>query len=255
MFWYPEQTWNDLSRTIPDDQRTLRMSNKLQQIQLLLERCSPEQRRAIFERLRKEFPIHPVEARLNTKAEFILEAIARDQKGLTFRMMRGVIAEAAFETEVVQKLVGWKDETPSGDLPFDYKLSDESGAVRIQVKLQRSSAFIPMFANQAYRRFPSDMFVVETWKTRRGQKGVTNEQTRHYRFGEFDILAVSLQPSTKRWSDYMYTVERWLIPDDHDPSKILKFQPVSMLPNNDWTDSFEQCVEWFRSGLEKQIGY
>lgn len=69
------------------------MSNPIEHILQLLQNCTTEQRRAVFEHLRKEFHIHPLEERLNTEAEVILEAIARDDTGLTFRMMRGVIAE------------------------------------------------------------------------------------------------------------------------------------------------------------------
>jgi hypothetical protein len=56
------------------------------------------------------------------------------------------------------------------------------------------------------------------------------------------------------WSDFMYTVDRWLIPDDNDPSSMTHFQPLPSHPNEDWTDSFEICVEWFRAGIQKTIG-
>lgn len=71
----------------------------IEQIKHLIARCSPAQRREIFRQLREEFPIHPLEMQLNTEAEIILEAIQRSG-GLTLRMMRGVIAEAAFEVDV-----------------------------------------------------------------------------------------------------------------------------------------------------------
>ena len=60
----------------------------------LLEQCSSEERREIFKHLRKEFPIHPLEADLNTQAKVILEAMARSSD-LTMRGIRGIIAEAA----------------------------------------------------------------------------------------------------------------------------------------------------------------
>ncbi len=55
----------------------------------LLEQCSPEERREIFNYLRREFPIHPLEADLNTQAEIILEAMARSSD-LTMRGIRGL---------------------------------------------------------------------------------------------------------------------------------------------------------------------
>lgn len=229
------------------------MNDKLRQVEQLLASCTSSQRKAIFQMLRKEFPIHPIEVELNTEAEIILEAFARDKTGLTFRMMRGVIAQSAFEIEIIQKLLNWRDETPQGDLPYDFRLADDIGSVSIQVKLQRSKEFRPMLANEGYRRFSSNMYVVETQKTRGGTDPVTGEGTRSYRFNEFDILAVAMQPSTQDWSKYMYTVGRWLIPDDRDPGKILKFQPIPMAPNQDWTDDFETCINWFRSGGNKTI--
>jgi hypothetical protein len=106
-------------------------------IKRLLRECTPAQRQEILGYLRAEFPIHPLEAQLNTKAEVILEAIRRGGV-LTLRMIRGVIAEAAFGVDVVKNLSGWADMTPPGDLPYDCLLEDGAGAVRVQVKLQRS---------------------------------------------------------------------------------------------------------------------
>jgi len=109
------------------------------QIKRLLSLCSPAQRQEILRYLREEFPIHPLEVELHTQAEIILEAIHRSG-GLTLRMIRGVIAEAAFEIEVVERLEGWRSVTPQGDLPYDFLLDDGQGVVRVQVKLQRSLA-------------------------------------------------------------------------------------------------------------------
>src|SRR5690606_25265477 len=152
-----------------------KMDKQIEEIQQLLSKCTLEQKETIFRELRKEFSIHPLEAKLATQAEIILEAINKDDTGLTFRMMRGVIAEAAFEIEVVEKLSNWKNITPHGDLPYDYLLSDIVGEVSIQVKLQRSKLHKPMYANEAYRKFSSLLFVAETQKTRGGIDATTKE--------------------------------------------------------------------------------
>jgi len=115
----------------------------IEQIIGLLNLCSPAQRQEIFRRLRAEFPIHPLEVELNISAEIVLEAIHR-AGGLTLRMIRGVIAEAAFAIEVVERLAGWRNVKPPGDLPYDFQLDDGQGVVRVQVKLQRSLAHRPM---------------------------------------------------------------------------------------------------------------
>lgn len=229
------------------------MDAQIEEIKKLLEACTSAQREIIFKELRKEFKIHPIEAKLVTQAEIILEAISKDDKGLTYRMLRGVIAEAAFQIEVISKLDNWIDITPDGDLPFDYLLKDDQGEISVQVKLQRSKDFKPMYASEAYKRFASKLFVVETQKTRGGKDGTTKEGTRPYNYGEFNILAVSMQPSANNWFSFMYTVSGWLLPNEDDESRILKFQPVSPVTNEDWTDDYSTCVEWLRSRKKKTI--
>ena len=97
------------------------------------------------------------------------------------------------------------------------------------------------------------MYVVETQKTRAGIDRRTGSSTRPYRFEEFDVLAVAMHPSTNRWDTFMYTVANWLLPRPEEPSEILKFQPVPVAPNRDWTDTFETAAKWFRSQRQKTI--
>lgn len=100
-------------------------------------------------------------------------ALPRRAGGLTLRMMRGVIAEAAFEVEVVERLKGWRKVPGSGDLPYGFLLKDRKGAVRVQVKLQRSKKSLPWRASEAskaFRSLPANIYVVETQKTRGGKK-------------------------------------------------------------------------------------
>lgn len=49
------------------------MNDKLSQIEKLLASCTSSQRKSIFQMLRKEFPIHPIEVELNTEAERAFE--------------------------------------------------------------------------------------------------------------------------------------------------------------------------------------
>lgn len=223
----------------------------VEEIKRLLEHCTDEQCQEILVHLRQRILIHPIEAEFNTKAEIILEAIDR-ASDLTQRGIRGIIAEAAFAV-CVGKLDGWHDATPQGDLPFDFLLEDQAGRVRVQVKMQRRLGGRPMMANEASRLLSPDMFVVETQRTRGGINWETGEDTRPYRFGEFDILAVSMQPSTNEWESFMYSVSDWLLPRDDDARLLRKFQPVAPVPNDDWTDNILTCVEWFRSGVVKRI--
>lgn len=225
----------------------------LAQILTLLQTCTRDERHQAYESLRKEFPIHPIEARFNAPAEVILEAIARSPD-LTIRGIRGVIADAAFGQYVVPAVAhhGWKDITPLGNHPYDYMLEDVTGPVTVQVKMQRQKDHRPMTAKEGYRYLSVDMYVVETQRTRGGRDLATGENTRPYRFGEFDILAVSMHPSTNDWADFLYTVTAWLLPGGN-ANNILKFQPVSKVPNQDWTDDFAEAVRWLRAGTNKRI--
>ena len=224
----------------------------LEEIHRLIATATPEDQRTLFDSLRRQFPIHALEKEWNADAELILEAIHR-AADLTKRGIRGVIAEAAFERDIVTPLEarGWKDETRPGNIPFDFLLRDQIGPVRIQVKMQRLEKGVPRhwrFGGKA----ASNFFVVETQKTRSG-KDKSGEDTRPYRFGEFDILAVSLHPSTNNWRQFIYTVANWLIPRSGRADLIAVLQPVSLTPNVDWTDSYEKAVEWFRAGNRKAI--
>jgi hypothetical protein len=227
----------------------------IEEIKRLLGLCEPAEREQLFRHLRQEITIHPLEQELHAKAEIILEAIRR-AGGVTLRMIRGVIAEAAFRVEVVEKLNGWENVPVSGDPACDFLLKDQLGPLRVQVKLQRSKNNSPLLATdalKAFRGLPADMYIVETQKTRAGQKKATGASTRPYRFGEFDLLAVALYPSTQRWDRFIYTVADWLLPNPTDQALIFKYQPVSSTPNEDWTDIFETAVTWLRSGNKKTI--
>jgi hypothetical protein len=229
------------------------MAKNVDQIKALLDKCSEEQRREIFQYLRIHFSIHPIEDKLNCSAEIILEAIAR-ASDLTLRGIRGIIAEASFKYEVLDKLKGWKDVTSDGNEAFDFKIKDSKGSVTIQVKMQRQKEHKPMMANKALKILPEGRYVVETQRTRGGKDLRTGENTRPYRFGEFDIIAVSMHPSTNSWNSFRYTVADWLLPMPTNKKLLLKFQPVSIEPDEDWTDDLLTCIKWLRSGNRKTIG-
>ena len=89
--------------------------------------CSEKERRALLEYLRKRLPRHPLEEKWDIDAETILTAIYRSTD-LTQRGMRGILAEAVFERDIlpsVEKL-GWHVlPVPVGDLPYDFLLESE----------------------------------------------------------------------------------------------------------------------------------
>ena len=228
------------------------MSKKTEMIVALLSDCSAEERYAIFSHLRQEFRIHPIEDELNVQAEVILEAIHR-ASDLSIRGVRGLIAEASFEFYIVNRLKGWVQKTIADGLPYDFCLSDNIGSVRIQVKMQRLEKGEPKLAKQEWQQAGKTMYVVETQKTR-GGKNEAGESTRPYRFNDFDILAVSMHPSSRDWSRFNYTVARWLVPSNNNVNYINILQPVKAIPDElTWTADFLTVVRWLRSGEQKNI--
>jgi hypothetical protein len=200
----------------------------------------------LFRELRQRHLIHEFEQVIGAPAEMILEAVHRAPE-LTRRMLRGVIADAAFRTFVVPVVEqqGWRDVTPEGNFAYDYMMKNALGNVSVQVKLQRSERGAPVVRNGAKYGFNSEVFVTETQKTRTGTDGEDN-LTRPYRYGEFDILAVSMQPSTGKWDRYMFTLGRWLLPGKK-PDEMATIQPVAKNPNAYWTDDFITAAAWFRA--------
>jgi hypothetical protein len=228
---------------------------EISEIEQFLNSCSKEQRYQIFKKLRQEFAIHPIEAALNTRAEVILDAIHR-ASDLTLRGIRGIIAECSFALDVVKNLQGWEDVTPMGDHSYDFLLKDAAGQVRVQVKMQRQEKLVPKIVrpqSKAWDFLPGAMYVVETQRTRGGKNPQTGEKTRPYVFGQFDILAVSLHPSTKEWNRFLYTVASWLLPTRDNPNWLQVLQPVPQNPDEYWTDDFLEAVKWFRSGVNKKL--
>ena len=226
---------------MPTDSKTL--TTKTDEVIQFLEGCSPQERLEVFRYLRKSIPIHAIEAKLNTTAEIILEAIDRSSD-ITLRGVRGIITEVAFLIEILAKLEGWNVVEIEGEAPYDFLIEDGIGPVNIQVKMQRKQTGKPLVRK--------NKFVAEVQRTRTGEDP-TGQPTRPYRFGQFDILAVSMQPSTNEWNSFMYTVGAWLLPRTNTPELVEVMQPIPIEANEDWTDDLDTAIEWFRSGTKKTI--
>jgi hypothetical protein len=223
------------------------------QIRRLLDACTPEQRAELVKLLRTEYRTHRIEQEWNTSAEIVLEALARSGP-LTRRMFKGILAEAAFKVEVLDKLGGWQEVTPPGTHAYDFAIKGGDVTVTIQTKLQRKDAGKPFMYRIPGKRGPATAFyVVETQKSRKGTNRLSGQNTRPYRFGEFDILAVSMEPATSDWSQFRFTLGNWLIPRKEDAGLIAIYQPVALEPNEDWTDSLAIALEWWQTKRTKTI--
>lgn len=236
--------------------RPPKMSQLTDEICDLINRTSEEERRLVLNYLRHRIPLHPLERQWDTTAETILTAIARSSD-LTLRGIRGILAEATFEATVLPDLepAGWKPVAIVGDQAYDFLLERAASRVRIQVKLQRREAGVPKHyaaRSRASLNCPSGtIHVVEVQKTRSGEKD--GKKTRPYRFGDFDVLAVNLHPSTGDWTRFVYTVGNWLLPRPKQEELIEIFQPVPERPDEYWTHNLSNCIGWFLAGTRKRL--
>lgn len=244
------------------------MSESLEAIQKLIDECSEEDRKALKLHLRQLLP-HPLESDWGIDADTILTAINRSSD-LTKRGVRGIIAEAVFVNEILPSIgvSGWQTVDFNGDHPYDALLRKGTREARIQVKLQRLEEGLPkLYYPKYYER--GSLYVVEVQKTRTGQKtkkatvpGIeiaveavesVTIKTRPYSFGDFDIIAVNMHPSSRNWKNFRYTVASWLIPRAADSRLIEIFQPVASVPNDVWTDDLATCLKWFEDALNRSV--
>jgi hypothetical protein len=231
------------------------MSERLDNLKRLIDEVTDDERVALLDYLKARLPEHTLEKEWGVGADVILSAIARSSD-LTKRGVRGIIAEAIFERSVLAGLRDWEILDFSDDRPYDFLIRSrgpDRREVRIQVKLQRMRKQQPMLASEANRHYPKEMYVVEVQKTRGGIDQRTKENTRPYRFGEFDVLAVNMHPSTRKWDNFMFTVGNWLIPRGDNNSLIEIFQPVSSIPNAAWTDKLEVCLQRLNTGEHRKV--
>ena len=229
-------------------------------IRKLIEECSEEDRKSLKRYIQGLVP-HPLERDWGIDADTILSAISRSSD-LTKRGVRGIIAEAVFVNEIMPTAAGsgWQPIDLSGNHSYDALLKKGDKSARIQVKLQRLEEGSPkLYYPKHYPK--GTLFVVEVQKTRTGKKTTktnlpgsetqisTTESvtvdTRPYSFGDFDILAVNMHPSTGSWREFRYTVASWLLPRAVNESLIEIFQPVPAVPNDVWTRDLSTCLEWF----------
>lgn len=232
------------------------MSLLTDEIRGLIERASMGEKRIVLAYLREQVPLHPLEREWGTTAEAVMAAIARSP-GLTQRGIRGILAEATFENQILPRLErsGWRSTAAVGLRGYDFSLRRGRRRVRVQVKLQRRERGLPKeFAARSRAALvgPSGkLFVAEVQRTRGGVR--QGRQTRPYRFGDFDILAVNLHPSTGEWRRFLYTVGDWLLPRPGDPELVAIMQPVPEAEDDYWTADLSRCIKWFFARRRRQL--
>ena len=231
----------------------------------LLAALPPEDQASVIQSVRAQAGLRDaLEIDLNTDPVHIVGAL-RVARGLVLRMFRGVLAEYMFSLWLEKRYPRWKNVTPDGDHPYDFALTDGYRNIKIQVKLLRSKDLgggavgTPLIAHEARKTLGNDMYVVETDKTRKGQKGNGNtsekEDTRPIQFGDFDLLVVCMWPVTNEWEDFLIAPQSWLLPRTKlaDAKKLFTMQPVPPKANDDWTDDLTEAVKRLDSKSVKKI--
>lgn len=220
----------------------------LDEVRELLARMDRTDLRSVLELLRREYKleIHPIEKDWSTTAEAILEAIYA-APDLTQRGVRGVLAEAIFRTTVVPAIGGWKAIDFEGDLPYDVLMDPQDGRapLKVQVKNQRRERGAPKVMAKLARSPDSPVYAVETQRTRTGKRAGDDGQlaaTRPYRFGEFDVLAVCLHPSSGNWEDFIYCPAHLLLARPAQPDLLAVMQPIYTDGTNGWTRDFDEAA-------------
>lgn len=94
------------------------MINNLHDIINIISQYGMNDRRYIFNELRKSILFHQLEQEFGISAERILDAIGRGSD-LTKRGVRGIIAETVFATEIARSIPSWITSDPLGDAPYD----------------------------------------------------------------------------------------------------------------------------------------
>lgn len=221
----------------------------LDEVRALLSGLSDQERRGVLQLLRLEYgvAIHPLEVEWKTTAEAILEAI-HSAPDLTQRGVRGILAEATFKTTVVpESLPKWKSIPFAGEHAYDVLLDDGEGPLKVQVKNQRKREGVALIDEALSKQSGSAVYAVETQRTRNGRakKGSEKEEisTRPYRFGEFDVLAVCMQPSTGKWTDFLYCATCQLMPRPENRDLLKVLQPIYTDGSHGWTYDFDAAAQ------------
>jgi hypothetical protein len=228
------------------------VERSLDELLAAIDRLDAPSKQRIFDTIRDHVTIHRLEDDFGIPAQIILEAISR-AGDLTQRGVRGVIAETVFATRVAPNVIDWQIDTPVGDHPYDVRLRRNHHHVRIQVKMQRRARGEPLMRARL-EGGGKDHYIVEVQRTRTGQKAGID--TRPYRYGEFDLLAVCMQPSTRGWIDFLYT-SVWSLaskrneaasspnqPDEHAIIQTMQFvPPFPAEADLHWTSDLNMALE------------
>jgi hypothetical protein len=166
------------------------------------------------------FPPHGIAGWNGFFRIFALTALRQPLRRLT---RKRTSRPAPLVLDILPKMDGWESDPPIGDVSWDACLKKNGRSVRIQVKMQRKLAGQPMLRRGFH------VVEVQRTRTRRSKDG---GDTRPYRFGEFDLLAVCMQASTGSWHSFMYIPSKSLTPKTLATDQIETLQSIPEFGDN-----------------------
>lgn len=204
---------------------------------LILRRCDKTQLNILSKKLNIDSYYHPIEDIIKVKPDILLNALMRSSY-ITLNGIRGIIAESTFNDILDKSFKSFKSLPTGAENPYDFLLEDTLGQIRVQIKLQRKLDNLPWIRKNGHA-------VVETYKTRSG-KNKDGESTRPYRYGEFDLLGVCMEPSHGRWDSFLYIPQKFLEPDKINFKYLNKYQSVPLTPKDNWNNNLKESIDLFR---------
>jgi hypothetical protein len=223
---------------LEDRWRPLCMRRSVNAIKQLLEECSDEDR--------DQWKSH---------AQTVLEAVRASHP--TRRGVKGAVAAAFFASTALPASVqaGWT-LVSSADRrrPSQFEIEKDGRIARVLISAlqveagkplrQASERREPVYVSRLPRRPLIDRTVrgANQAERDRPQKPVGE---RGWLETDFDVLAVNLQPVTRNWSDFRYTLSHSLTPSQSNPPMIGDLQPVPLHPSGAWAADLVTCLEWY----------
>lgn len=176
------------------------------------------------------------------------------------RGVNGAIAAAFLESHALPAIAqhGWKrmPNSPSG-ISFSFALAKDDQTARVLIAMVQLEAgkpkrkYVPGRQEDLYvallQKKSSRAVLVKPVPEREARETGMQlaENTRAYTFGDFDILTVSMQPVTRNWADFRYTLSAALVPRENHPSLIAQEQVVPLKPCGLWTHDLATCLAQF----------
>lgn len=193
-------------------------------------------------------------------AQTVLAAV-RDSHP-TQRGLRTAIAAGFFENSALPAAIeaGWTS-TSSAHRPDGFRFSIERNGfvARILIGLLQMEAGKPVrriseenapgYLAQLPKKPASVRIVKSAGKTRNtGTK--QSPEARGWLSSDFDILAVSMYPVTRAWSDFRFTLSGRLRPSPSNDASVEQLQPVPPQADGTWTGDLPTCLGWLTADCQ-----